>query len=64
MGTTLAEQIEVVISKEKPIKLKFNKISELLALSFHHGYVDCGGFSQHYKITYGWLLTVNKCHLL
>ena len=44
-------------------ELKFNKISELLTLSFHHGYVVCSGFSQHYKITYPWLLTVNKYHL-
>lgn len=30
----------------------------------HRGYVDCSGLSQHYKITYPLLLTVNKCHLL
>ena len=50
------------LTEEEAYKLKFNHFSELLTLSFHH--VDCSGLSQHYKITYPWLLAVNKYHLL
>ena len=42
-----SERCEVVVSQGKPMKLKFHKSSEVLTLSFHYGYWNCRGVSQH-----------------
>lgn len=63
------EDFAQVLFSEKNIILPFltpkcSWAASSACFIIHHGYVDCSGLSQHYKMTYPLLLTVNKCHLL
>ena len=41
------ERCEVLVSNEKPMELKFNKLKEFFQLKFHYGYWNPSGVPQH-----------------